>query len=98
MLTAATFALNDTADAPDATLMLAGTVTELLLLAKLALNPPEGAAEVNDRVQDVVAAPVKELPAHDSPLMPSVAEAEELFRVIEVVVELFPSAAVRMTF
>ncbi len=76
--------------------MLAGTVTELLLLAKLALNPPDGAAEVNDSVQVVVAAPVKELPAHDSPLKPI--EDEEPLRLIVVVFETLPSVAVRTTF
>jgi len=97
VLTEATFALNDAADKPEATVTLAGTVTELPLLATLTLRPPDGAAEVKDRVHPVVAAPVNELPAHDSALIEGDNTAAEPLRLIEVVFETAPWLAVSVT-
>ncbi|MGA8088038.1 MAG: hypothetical protein WCA10_12075 [Terracidiphilus sp.] len=97
VLTEATFALNEAADVPEATDTAAGTVTELLLLATLTLRPADGAAEVKERVHTVVAAPVNELPAHESAPIEGVNGAAEPLRLIEVVFETFPSFAVSVT-
>jgi hypothetical protein len=43
---------------PEATVTVAGTVTALLLLARLTLNPPLGAAALSATVQESVPAPV----------------------------------------
>ncbi len=75
MLTAVTVAENDAVEAPDATVTADGTVTALLLLARLTLTPPDGAGAVRDTVHEVVPAPVNELELQDSVLMPEVAVA-----------------------
>lgn len=67
VLTEATVAVNDAVLAPEVTVTLPGTVTELELLAS-ATPRVDVAAELSVTVQDVDAAPVKELPAHDSAL------------------------------
>jgi hypothetical protein len=46
--------------APAATVTVAGTVTELLLLARLTVKPPLGAAAFRETVQASVPAPVME--------------------------------------
>lgn len=97
VVTEATFALNEAVDTPEATVTPAGTVTELLLLATLTLRPPDGAAEVNDRVHAVVAAPVNELPAHDSALTVGDNGAAAPLRLIEVDFETLPWLAVSVT-
>jgi len=61
LVTDETVAVNDTEDAPDATVTLAGTVTALLLLASVTAVPPEGAAELSVTVHGVDPAPVNEL-------------------------------------
>ena len=50
-----------------------GTVTAKLLLDKLTVSPPDGAAEVNVTVQESVPEPVRELLLQER--LPSVAEA-----------------------
>ena len=69
VVTEATLALNDAVDAPEATDTLAGTVTALLLLNTFTLKPPDGAAELNERVHAVVPAPVKVWLPHESALI-----------------------------
>ena len=61
VVTEETVAVNEAEDAPDATVMLAGTVTALLLLATVTTAPPLGAAELSVTVHGVDAAPVNEL-------------------------------------
>ena len=61
VVTEETVAVNEAEDAPDATVMLAGTVTALLLLATVTTAPPLGAAELRVTVHGVDAAPVNEL-------------------------------------
>ena len=68
VLTAATFAANEAADAPAATVTLPGTVTAVLLLRKVTPTPPAGAAELSETVQFVVPEPAKELPSQESAL------------------------------
>ena len=57
-MTAETVAEKLAVVAPAATVTLAGTVTEALLLARLTLKPPVGAPLVRVAVQVSVAAPV----------------------------------------
>lgn len=66
VLTEATFAENDALDAPEGIVTLAGTVTELLLLATATLRPVEEVTELRDTVHDVVPAPVNERLLHDN--------------------------------
>ena len=68
MLTDATVAVNDAADAPDAIDTVAGTVTAPLLLDTATLTPLDGAAALKDTVHAVVPAPVNVLVAHRSEL------------------------------
>jgi hypothetical protein len=65
-LTEATLAVNEVVDAPKATVTLPGTVTEVELLARATLWPPDGAAELNETVQVVVPEPVNELVPHET--------------------------------
>ena len=60
VLTAETVAVKLAAVAPAATVTEAGTVTALLLLARLTTNPPVGAAALNVTVQLSVPAPVND--------------------------------------
>jgi len=60
VLTAETVAVKLAVVAPAATVTLAGTVTALLLLARLTVNPPVGAAALNVTVQLSVPAPVND--------------------------------------
>lgn|GEM_PF-5618231 len=64
-----------TLDVPADTVTDAGTVTELLLLARLTTIPPLGATEANDTVQLFTAGPVTDAFAHVNP--DSVAPAPE---------------------
>jgi hypothetical protein len=68
VVTEATFAVNDAADAPEATDTLAGTVTAPLLLARVTLTPVDGADALNDTVHDVVPALVNVLLPQDNAL------------------------------
>lgn len=68
VLTEATFAVNPTADAPAGTDTLAGSVTELLLLASVTLRPPVGAAPDRLTVQPSAREPVIELLLQDNAL------------------------------
>ena len=74
MLTDATVAVNDAADAPDAIDTVAGTVTALLLLAMATLIPPDGAAALTDTEHAVDPAPVNVLVLQESPLTVDVTE------------------------
>lgn len=69
VLTEATLAVNVAEDAPDGTVKLAGTVTELLLLANATLRPEEGAVALKDTVHSVWAEPANEFPEHDNALI-----------------------------
>jgi len=97
VVTEATFALNDAVDVPAATTTLAGTVTAVLLLATLTLAPPDGAAELSDRAQVVVPAPVNELLPQERALMEGANGDADPLSVIDVVFELDPSVAVSVT-
>ena len=97
VLTEATLALNDAAEAPEAMFTAAGTVTELLLLATLTLSPTDGAAEVKDTVHTVVAAPVNALLAQDRALTEGVSGDVAPLRLIVVVFLTLPWLAVRVT-
>lgn len=66
VLTEATFAENDALDAPEGIVTLAGTVTELLLLATATLRPVEEATELRDTVHDIVPGPVNDMLLHDN--------------------------------
>ena len=63
-----TLAVNEALDAPEATIMLPGTVTEVELLDRATLWPPDGAAELSETLHVVVPVPVNELLLHDSAL------------------------------
>ena len=64
-----TLVVNEAIDAPEATMMLPGTVTAALLLARATATPPEGACELRDTVQAVLLVPVKELLVHENALI-----------------------------
>lgn len=68
VLTAATLAVNEAVEAPEGTVTLPGTVTELELLARVTPRPVPSAAELSEIVHDVVPDPVNELVPHDSAL------------------------------
>jgi hypothetical protein len=68
VLTEATVAVKDAVEAPDATVTLAGIVTDVELLARATVCPPDGAAELNETVQAVVPEPVNEAVPQDKPL------------------------------
>jgi hypothetical protein len=97
VLTEATLALNDAAEAPEAMVTAAGTVTELLLLATLMLSPTDGAAEVKDTVHTVVAAPVNALLAQDRALIEGVSVDAAPLRLTVVVFLTLPWLAVSVT-
>lgn len=94
VVTEATFAVNAAVDAPETTVMLAGTDTALLLLATVTLWPPEGAAELSDTVHVVVPAPVNELLPHESALIEGVNGDADPLRLIDAVFETVPCVAV----
>ena len=85
--------------APKATVTLPGKLTALLLLARLTPIPPDSAAEVRVTVQFVVAAPVNELPAHESEVTDGndAEDVDVLFNLIEVDFETDPCFAVSVT-
>ncbi len=94
VLTEATFAENDALDAPEGIVTLAGTVTELLLLATATLMPVEGATELRDTVHDVVPAPVNEMLLHDNVSIVGVAPgAFEVVSEIEIDFTMAPWVA-----
>jgi hypothetical protein len=68
VLTEATVAVKDAVEAPDATVTLAGIVTDVELLARATVWPPDGVAELNETVQAVVPEPVNEAVPQDKPL------------------------------
>jgi hypothetical protein len=68
VVTEATVAVNPALVAPAATVTVAGTETAALLLAKLTLSPPLGAAEVKVTVQASAPAPVRDALLHESAL------------------------------
>jgi hypothetical protein len=59
--------------------------------------PPEGAGELNETVQVVAFAPVRELAAHEKALMVGEMFDAEPFTLIEVVFEIVPSVAISVT-
>jgi len=81
--TEATVAVKAALVAPAATVTLAGTVTELLLLARLTLTPPVGAAVFRLTVQASVPAPVKDDVTHASELSTAVPVPLRLTTVVE---------------
>ena len=97
VLTEATFAVNDAVEAPEATVMLVGTVTALLLLATVTPRPPDGAAELSETEQVVVLAPVKELPPHESALIEGAKSDADPLKLMVVVLEDVPCVAVSVT-
>jgi hypothetical protein len=97
VLTEATFAVNEVAVAPAGTVMLAGTVTALLLLVKVTPRPPAGAAELSETVHVVVLAPVNELPLHENALIESVKGGADALKLIVAVLEADPCVAVSFT-
>ena len=60
VVTDAALAVNEAAEAPPGTVMLAGTVSAPALLASATVCPPVGAAELSETEQEVDPAPVKE--------------------------------------
>jgi hypothetical protein len=86
--TDATAAVNDTLENPAATITEAGTVTALLLLARVTLTPPLGAAEFSVTVQAPDPAPVNDEVAQESPLATAVPVPLMLIAVTEPVKEL----------
>lgn len=98
VVTDATFAVNEMADEPAATVTLAGTDIAVLLLVTVTFVPADEAAELNETVHVVVPAPEKELVPHDKALTEGAsAEAELPFKLIEVVLEVVPWVAVSVT-
>jgi hypothetical protein len=97
VLTDATFAVKDVLEAPEATVTLAGTVTAASLLATVTPSPADGAAELSETVHVVVLAPVKELAAHASALTEGANCDPDPLKVIVVVFDEAPCAAVRVT-
>lgn len=97
VLTEATLAVNDAADAPEATITLAGTVTALSLLDRVTLNPLDGAAELSDTVHAVEPAPVNELLPHENALIEGASGAADPLRLIDVVLDALPAVAVSVT-
>ena len=97
VLTEFTDAVNEAVDAPGTTDTLVGTVTALLLLRSVTFKPLDGAGELRDTVQAVVAAPVNELLAQANALIDApIADADPL-RLIDVVFDILPWVAVRFT-
>lgn len=98
VLTEEMVALKEAVVAPLGTVTLLGTFTALLLLVKVTPKPADGAPEVSDTVHDVVAAPVKELLAHDTPLTEGVnSELADPETWIEADFEADPCFAVSVT-
>jgi hypothetical protein len=97
VVTEATFAVNDVVEAPEATVTPVGTVTALLLLATVTLTPVEGAAALSDTLHVVVPAPVKEVLPHEKALIEGADGDADPLRLIEVVLEVVPWVAVRVT-
>ncbi len=96
VLTTAAVAVKDAVEAPEATITLDGTVTELSLLATDTLMPPDGAAALNDREHVAVPAPVNEFEEHDSALIVGGATGADPLRLMEVVFVTDPFLAVRV--
>jgi hypothetical protein len=96
-LTEVTLAVKVAADAPEATVTLAGTVTAALLLATFTLRPPDGAAELSERVHAVDPAPVNELVAHENALIEGKGADAAPLRLIDVVFATDPCVAVNAT-
>lgn len=90
VLTEATVAVNEAVLAPDATVTLAGTVTALVLLARLTLCPADGAGALRLTEQDVEPVPVNELVEHDNPLNETVTLEPDPLRLIVVLFETDP--------
>jgi hypothetical protein len=84
-LTAATVALNPALVAPAATVTLAGSVTDALLLASVTARPPVGAAAVSDTVQASVPAAVIVAFAQVKPLSTPAAASQVPLRLIVAV-------------
>ncbi len=97
VLTDVALAVNDAVDAPEANVMVAGTVTALSLLDTVTLIPPDGAAELSDTVQAVEPAPVNELLPHENALIEGATGEADPLRLIVVVFEVVPAVAVSVT-
>lgn len=97
MLTEDTFAVNDVAVAPGATVTLVGTVTAELLLVNVTASPPEAATELSETVHVVELAPVNELPPQENALMEGAKGDATPLRLMVVVSEAVPCVAVSVT-
>ena len=97
VVTAATFAVNVAVVELEAIATLDGTVTALLLLARLTLTPPDGAAELSDIVQDVDPAPVNDLLPHEKALIAGANGDPDPLRLMDVVFVTDPCVAVSVT-
>jgi hypothetical protein len=95
--TGATLAVNEAVDAPEATLTLPGTVTDVELLVRATLWPADGAGELRDTVQVVLLAPVKEVPPHEHALIVGGMVDAAPLTLIEAVFETVPCVAVNVT-
>jgi hypothetical protein len=80
--------------APDATVTDAGTVTAVLLLARLTTNPPLGAAVFNVTVQLSVPAPVIDPLVHVKPVSTGTATPSCRLKVFDTSPEVAVSVAV----
>ena len=97
LLTEAAFAVNVALVAVAGTVIELGTVTTLLLLERLTLWPPVGAAELSEMVHVVVPAPVNELVPHENALIEGNSVDADPLRLIDVDFETDPCAAVNVT-
>jgi hypothetical protein len=97
LLTDATFAVNAALVAVAGTVTELGTIAARLLLNRLTLTPPDGAAEPSDTMHVVVPAPVNELVPHDNALNVGAKIDADPLRLMDVVSETDPCVAVSVT-
>jgi predicted acylesterase/phospholipase RssA len=97
VLTDFTLAVNDAVDAPAETVTLAGTETEVVLLASAILWPPVRAAALREMVHAVLPAPVKVLVPQLKALIDGAIVDADPLSLIDAVFEVDPCVAVRVT-
>jgi hypothetical protein len=97
LLTAATVAENAALADPALTVTEAGTVTELLLLARVTFTPPVGATPLRVTVQESVPEPVNEEELHETAVSATVPVPLRLTTVEAPVLELLAKVSVPLT-
>jgi len=99
VLTESTSAVNETVLLPEETVTLRGTLTALLLLAKVTPTPAAVAAELIETAQFVFPEPMKESLSQESAVTEGVfpVDAEVLFSVMEACFVIEPSVAESVT-